>query len=185
MDGTVRSRSAFSQAEEELARRIRAEKEEGKEVERSFIVQHAVRYFNELHSQPLRSLAVPAVTYSPQRVTKFRLRMRFNTKPHKIRALKPKTTEKRRTVVREVRNFQVGLDDVRSRLSDHNVENGDEMFGRHVELPRVSWSTVGQENIVRTAHNIDLASPPRHSSVQQVTFCPCRQQHAALFDASS
>ena len=80
--------------------------------------------------------------------------MHFNTKPHKIRALKPKTTEKRRTVTREVRNFQVGLDDVRSRLGDHDVENGDEMFGRHIELSRVSCSTIGQENIVRTAHNI-------------------------------
>ena len=143
----------FTKAEEEeLARRIRVEKGEGVEVERSYIKQMAFDYYEECHPRSLRSVTTFAC--SPQWITHFRLRNQFNTSRHYVRDIKPPTPEERSELEEKVAMFQLELQDARQHQDEHYVVNGDEMFAKNVEHPRTSWGVVGEQNIIRSDLNV-------------------------------
>ena len=82
-----RKRVFTKEEEEELAGRIQAEKGEGGLVDRQYVMDMAVKFYNTLHPVALRSVSTFAC--SPRWITAFRRRHGFNTSRHKIRPVKP------------------------------------------------------------------------------------------------
>ena len=108
VDGRMYSRTTFTQAEErKLADEIRAAKTEAKEVERSFIVEHAVEYHGEIHgTHALRSITAFVASPQAQWITRFKLRNDLNTSQRKVRAPNPNSPQAREAIPKRLRRIR-------------------------------------------------------------------------------